>query len=441
MRSLAAGFAFFACGAVFFSTATLLLFSPRSRGVRWFALSQCPTMAWLAMQGWWLGGGDAPRGLFYGTIHMIPAFFLAFALAQGGGWPDWKAALAIPAGALFLPWATALAGDGGRSAGVGAVQALMWTAGVTALVRGARGSPREHPGSPKLAVWVVSGLVVVLPLGFVGGYVTNGRSSLYFLPLAMVWIQFLVWVGVARLRFYDIEVRAARSGELAAGAAEQERLAVLGELSASVAHEVRNPLTGMRSLAQRLAEDEIDDARRRRYAAVILEEAERVERIVANLLGVARRAAVRPDPAAETPLGPLFDDLLLLVEVHARKAGVAVSADGAGAVARAPREALAQATLNLLLNAIRHTPPGGTVRLRARPADGGVEVSVRDTGPGVPPAECERIWTPFHSEGGGTGLGLAVVRRIARDLAWEARVDDAPGGGAEFTLRIPGAAR
>ncbi|MBD0320665.1 MAG: ATP-binding protein, partial [Gemmatimonadetes bacterium] len=92
-----------------------------------------------------------------------------------------------------------------------------------------------------------------------------------------------------------------------------------------------------------------------------------------------------------------------------------------------------------LLNAIRHTPAGGTVHLGARPAGAGagVEVVVRDDGPGVPAGERERIWEPFHSDGAGSGLGLAVVRRLARELGWDARVDGAPGGGAEFSIHIP----
>jgi signal transduction histidine kinase len=434
MSSLAVAVAFFACGVVFFSTATLLLFNPRSRGVRWYALFQAGLMSWLAVQGWTFATGGTRGALFFGIIHMLPAFFLAFALAEGMERPDWQALLAVCAGLVLLPMAVRR--DGGVILDLW--QLVGWIGGTVPMVRfGLRRRQTKEPGERRLSQGVVAGMLAVLPLGLIGGYLTEGSHSVYALPLSMVWIQLLIFVGVSRLRFYDIEVRASRTGELAAAATEQERLAVLGELSASVAHEVRNPLTGMRSLAQRLAEDDVDDAKRRRYAAVILEEAERVERIVANLLGFARRATVRPEPDARTALAPLFDDLLLLVEAHARKGGVTVDADAGGSVAAAPREALAQAILNLLLNAIRHTPAGGTVRLAARAAQGDLEVVVSDTGPGVPHAERERIWEPFRSEGGGTGLGLAVVRRLARELGWEARVGGAPGGGAEFSIRIP----
>src|SRR5690606_10604848 len=99
-----------------------------------------------------------------------------------------------------------------------------------------------------------------------------------------------------------------------------------------------------------------------------------------------------------------------------------------------------QALLNLLLNALAHTPRGGVVTLSASAGDR-VTISVRDTGPGVPAAERSRIFEPFHTASvDGTGLGLSVVRRIARELDWELEVDDAPGGGAEFRIRLPAAA-
>jgi two-component system, NtrC family, sensor histidine kinase HydH len=257
----------------------------------------------------------------------------------------------------------------------------------------------------------------------------------------MVWIQLLSLVGIARLRFYDIEVRAARTGEIAAGAAEAERLAIVGELSASLAHEIRNPLTGVRSLAQRLAEEEIEDSRRRRYAGVILEEVGRVERLVTRLLELARRTSVESAPPAMVPLAPLFEDVQLLLTGRTERAGVRLHIDARGVITPVPREPLAQALLNLLLNAVAHTPRGGAVHLFASTSGEGLEIAVRDSGPGVPPRERERIWEPFHSDSGGTGLGLAVVRRLAREHGWQVAVGDSPSGGAEFRLLLPAGKR
>jgi signal transduction histidine kinase len=302
----------------------------------------------------------------------------------------------------------------------------------------ARRSKRVNPSrrQRRAALLVLALMVLVLPVG-IGGGLAGGAVHVYVMPLAMVWIQALVFVGVARLRFYDIEVRASRTGEIAAAAAEQERLAVVGELAASLAHEIRNPLTGVRSLAQRLAEDDVEEAKRRRYAGVILEEVGRVERLVANLLGIARRAPRHEAGDAKTALAPLFEDLALLVGGRAEKSRVRLVADGGAISAPAAREPLAQALLNLLLNALAHAPEGTSVELRARETADAVEVSVRDHGPGVPVDERERIWEPFHSGSGGTGLGLAVVRRLAREHEWKVEVGDAPGGGAEFRLTLP----
>jgi signal transduction histidine kinase len=437
-----AAIAFFAFGALFLGSVLLLLFNPRSRGIRWFVLFQTANMIWLGAQGWAFAADawESVGRIVPATVHMLPAFFLAYTLVQGYQRSTRDALLAIALGAALLPVSIGGFAAPYREWMVPAWHIGAWGAGTVLLTRflrrhrgsGASGAKFSWP----LGSAVVGLLLVVAPLVLVGAVLFGVEMFHYAMPLLVVWIQLLVFVGVAHLRFYDIEVRAARTGELAAGAAEAERLAVVGELTASLAHEIRNPLTGVRSLAQRLAEEEIDAPRRQRYAGVILEEVGRVERLVSDLLGLARRAPSPSRQEARTPLGPLFEDLLLLLGARAGKAGVRLAAGETDLVAPASREQLAQALLNLLLNAIHHSPSGGTVQLLARETEGVVEVRVRDSGPGIPAAERERIWEPFHSTSGGTGLGLAVVRRLAREEGWEVGVAEAPGGGAEFRLRI-----
>jgi signal transduction histidine kinase len=430
--------ALFAFGALFNGCLLLLLLNPKSRELHWWMLFMAANLVWLGGQGWAFATGSwaGVRPVVGGAVHMLPALFFAYVLGGRYRRPAWIALLPAGIGVLLLPLAAS--SPAGIRGGwlVESWHIVMWGLATVLFARAPWVEPTQDRGKRRLAAVVVGMLVVMAPISLVGGALLGTRMWIYVMPLLVVWIQFLVFVGVTRLHFYDIEVRAARTGELAAGAAEAERLAVVGELSASLAHEIRNPLTGVRSLAQRLAEEQIDDARRQRYAGVILEEVGRVERLVTNLLGIARRAPRGEHTGGCTELAPLFDDLLLLVGARAEKAGVRLVADAAEATVEVPREVVAQALLNLLLNAITHTPRGHAVHLLARRTAQGIDLLVRDSGPGVPHGERERIWEPFHSGSGGTGLGLAVVRRLAREYGWEASVSDAPGGGSEFRLHL-----
>jgi signal transduction histidine kinase len=429
--------AYLALGANLLGTGLLVLIHPRSRGVRWHAAFSFWIMVWLALQGW-LALGLGTRDVFLAlgwAVHLMPAFFFAAALVETRDVSNRVALGVVVLGVATAPWLNpVVTGAPGM-----AWQAAMW--GIPAMLHfGRRASPAaEEPARPGKRALSFT-LFVIVPVSVIGVIMLRGAFLLYVMPLITVVIQFLIFHGVIHHRFYDIEIRAARTGELATRAAEQERLALLGELSATLAHEIRNPLAGIRSLTQRLGEEGLDDGRRSRYADVVLGEIGRLDRIVGNLLDASRRTVVEVSPGAETPLGPLFEDVALLVEARARRAGVKVRRDAAELTAAAPRDALAQALLNLVLNALAHTPQGGRVELGARRMDDGVEIRVRDTGSGVPADARARIFEPFHTRGIGAGLGLAVVRRIARDLGWAVSVDDADGGGAVFSLRIPRAA-
>lgn len=444
MDATRAAIAFFALGANFLGTLVLVLFNPRSRGVRWFVPFEIAIMVWLAGQGWALATGvwAGPDVALAVATHMLPGLFVAFALVDCRGAPARAALVPVVVGALLLPIVFAGYTDPASTwqdwVAVG-WQVAGWATGSVLMFR--RRTPVTGSGADRVlhrtVLWT---LTLGVPGSVILGFLILGVEFFHtVMPLLTVLVQIFLFVGVLRWRYYDIEVRAARSGEIAARTAELERLAVVGELAASFAHEVRNPLTGVRSLAQRLAEEEVDEPRRRRYADVIVREVGRVEKIVADLLGAARRwpAGTVGGP---TPLGPLFEDVALLLQVRAGGRRVAIVPDADGLVAGAGREPLAQVLLNLLLNAIDHSPEGGRIELVARPAgDGRIAILVRDQGAGVPPGARERIFQPLYSESGGTGLGLAVVRRIGEEERWGVTVGDAPGGGAEFRVEVPAA--
>jgi signal transduction histidine kinase len=403
--------------------------------VRWWALFVLSLSAWLLVQGLVAVSGEPPRWRVprAATVHLMPATFVAFALVRGYSVPAPYAAAVLLASAATIP----ITLRGLYAAPAVAWQAGMWLVGSVLLWRSRGAYFAEGMGTRfgRAAIVVFLG---VLPAATVAGLLLAGdRFFVVEMPLALVAMQGLIFVGVVRVRLGDIEVRAVRTGELATDAAQRERLAVVGEVAAALAHEVRNPLAGVRSLAQRVADEDVDASRRRRYAGVIVEEVERVDGIITKLLALARRHAAADVATRLAPVPMLLDDLALLTASRAERKGVNLHLDAAGVARLAPREPLAQVLLNLLLNAIEQSPPGGRVDLLASERDRAVEIVVRDQGPGVAADERERIFAPFYSRTGGTGLGLAVVQRVVAEHGWSIVVRESPGGGAEFWLRVP----
>lgn len=221
--------------------------------------------------------------------------------------------------------------------------------------------------------------------------------------------------------------------------AQGERLAALGQMAATVAHEVKNPLSAIKSIAQVMRED---DYLKREYARdldLIVGETDRLSRSVTQMLSFARRA---PQPDASQRADQLVRSILELFRSEAESHSVAVRSgieaaeiELDGARAAAVRDALT----NLLLNALQATPAGGAVTVEARVEDGQLVLSVTDEGGGVPVENRERIWEPFFTtRQRGTGLGLAIVRRRIEEVGGAARlVSSKTGEGARFELTVP----
>ncbi|HVF43008.1 MAG TPA: ATP-binding protein [Pyrinomonadaceae bacterium] len=221
--------------------------------------------------------------------------------------------------------------------------------------------------------------------------------------------------------------------------AQSERLAALGRMAATVAHEVKNPLSAIKSIAQVMREDEY---LRREYARdleLIVGETDRLSSSVTQMLSFARTP-----PPAGSPLPA--DDLLQTVaqlsqrDAAARGVSVKLEVDSASVELDGARAAaLRDAASNLVLNALQASRPGGRVRVEARAEGERLLVSVTDEGPGVPAERRERIWEPFFTtKQRGTGLGLAIVRKRIEEAGGEARLaPQRPGEGARFELTIP----
>ena len=220
--------------------------------------------------------------------------------------------------------------------------------------------------------------------------------------------------------------------------AERERLASLGRMAATVAHEIKNPLSAIKSIAQVMREDEQLNHEYERDLRLIVGETDRLSQSVTQLLSFARK-----ESAAEQPLTveELLNSVVHLFQANAREHGIRLesSIESDATLGGKCVSALRDAVSNLLLNALQATPSGGHVKLVAAATDGELSISVEDSGAGVPAELRERIWEPFFTtRQRGTGLGLAIVRKRVQEVGGSALLGSSSNGrGAVFVLRVP----
>lgn len=222
---------------------------------------------------------------------------------------------------------------------------------------------------------------------------------------------------------------------------EQKRLAALGEMSAGLAHEIRNPLAGVKGAAQFLQGEELDgDAQD--MLQVIITETDRLNIVVSQFLDYAR-----PFELALTSedLNAVTQQSLTLLRAQGIPRGVkiAVALDPVLPRVMLDRARVSQVLLNLLQNALQAMPDGGELAVqtrtgRDRTSRPVVEVEVSDTGGGVPPEAVDKLFVPFFTtKQTGTGLGLPICRRIAEAHSGEIELHSVQGDGATLVLRLP----
>ena len=218
-----------------------------------------------------------------------------------------------------------------------------------------------------------------------------------------------------------------------------DRLAGVGELAASIAHELRNPLASIRGSVELLAGELELQGHQAQLMQLILRESGRLNTIITDFLAFAR---LRPAQPRALDLDPFLDQVVLQLRQHVTAHGgtVELSCDvqQPGLWLHADPEQLVQAFLNLGINACEAMHYDGMLRLRIGAEGGACEISLSDSGPGLDPERVEDIFTPFvTTKQQGTGLGLPMVARIVHGHGGTVEACNGPSGGAEFVLRLP----
>ena len=233
-----------------------------------------------------------------------------------------------------------------------------------------------------------------------------------------------------------------------------ERLEAVAELSASLAHEIKNPLASIRSASEQLAGGDMDADDKRVLQELVVRESERLSRLLTEFLDFAR---VKVRAAEPVPVGRLVRHALDVARAHphaeGREVRLAFAPGAEAAQVRGDPDLLHRAVLNLGLNGVQWAGAGGTVEVAVEVMDADilsaqlastrvVRIRVSDTGPGVPAEDVEHVFDPFFTlRPGGTGLGLALVQRAAEAHGGAVLVDEprGDGWGATFSLYLPAA--
>ena len=216
-----------------------------------------------------------------------------------------------------------------------------------------------------------------------------------------------------------------------------DRLSAVGQLSASLAHEIRNPLASIDGAANLIESPQTTDEIRKGSIAIIRKESQRLNRLLTNLLDFARPR--KPEFQTLEP-GRLIDSIIGLVEHSAQQKGITLRKDVPSSVPsfECDPEQLKQVILNLTINAVQAMPAPGEIVISAHQKNSSIRISVKDEGPGVNEEDLDKIFNPFYTtKDTGTGLGLSVVYQIVTQHGGVVSAARNPDRGMTFSLLLP----
>ena len=295
-------------------------------------------------------------------------------------------------------------------------------------------------------------LSFLLPVFFDWERLTIQEDQIYELCLRLVFLSLVGYLTYQLAESTRVEARkhqlaaaqlaAAQESLQAAEAAvrRSERLAGLGQLTAGLAHELRNPLGTIKASSEMLLKNVAEQNQvAREMAGFISTEVDRTSHLITRFLEFARPFHLQRNPVDITEV---VDRAVAQLARHHPPFDVAVYKNYSPDVGPLPLDAelMERVFYNLLLNAAQATPPGGAVTVKTRVADGGAEVSVIDRGAGIAPKDLESIFNPFFTtKAEGVGLGLAIVSKIVDEHGGKIAVESEAGKGSVFRVYLPAA--
>jgi signal transduction histidine kinase len=259
-------------------------------------------------------------------------------------------------------------------------------------------------------------------------------------------------LGQLSTAFNEMSVQLARVHELEERLRRADRLAALGTMAAGIAHDIRNPLTSILIFSQLMSLHHDDPDVREKFNRVVPRELERVQAVIEDMMELARPATMHREPVN---LNELLTQVLELYEGQANAQGVKVAREYERDLAfcMADRKRLHRCFSNIVSNAIQAMPGGGDLILRTRqipgmvfpraglsdaPPESAIQVTISDTGQGIPADRISRIFDPFFTtKEKGMGLGMAITHRIVEDHKGTIDVQSEEGLGTTFTVHLP----
>ncbi len=275
--------------------------------------------------------------------------------------------------------------------------------------------------------------ILVLPI-ILGGHLSEHN-------VAQEWVEIIFYFAIAALTggLIDRELNLRHKQERTQLQLERSnKLSMVGQMAASVAHEIKNPLASIKGALEIIGDESTPPEDRREFRETAIKEVRRIDGTISEFLEFARPRQGRFE---ELDLSDALRTSLKQIEVHASKAGLQlVDRIKDDIHINGDREKIHQVILNLLINSIQASASGSAIEIHLDRGDGGAAViTIRDHGKGMNAEELARVFEPFYStKPTGTGLGLPIVKGIIESHRGDISLDSAPGHGTTITITFPG---